>query len=36
MFGESFEPCLTNLDRAFARFEKTNLVLNWENFHFLC
>ena len=31
LFGESFELCLTNLDRVLARCEETNLVLNWES-----
>lgn len=35
LFGESFELCLTNLDRVLARCEETNLVLNWEKCHFL-
>ncbi|XP_049342914.1 uncharacterized protein LOC125807238 [Solanum verrucosum] len=35
VFGESFELCLTNLDRVLARCEETNLVLNWEKYHFL-
>ncbi|XP_049399876.1 uncharacterized protein LOC125863958 [Solanum stenotomum] len=35
VFGESFELCLTNLDRVLTRCEETNLVLNWEKCHFL-
>ena len=35
VFGESFKLCLNNLDRVLARCEKTNLVLNWEKWHFL-
>ena len=35
VFGESFELCLSNLDRVLARCEETNLVLNWEKCHFL-
>ena len=33
--GDSFEECLTNLDRVLARCEDTNLVLNWEKCHFM-
>ncbi|XP_070014511.1 uncharacterized mitochondrial protein AtMg00860-like [Nicotiana sylvestris] len=33
--GNSFEDCLNNLDRVLARFEETNLVLNWEKCHFM-
>ncbi|GKB01905.1 reverse transcriptase domain-containing protein [Tanacetum coccineum] len=35
VFGNSFDCCLTNLDRMLARCEETNLVLNWEKFHFM-
>ena len=28
VYGNSFEKCLTNLDRVLARCEETNLVLN--------
>ena len=35
VFGESFELCLINLDRVFARCEETNMVLNWMTYHFL-
>ena len=28
VYGNSFENCLTNLDRVLARCEETNLVLN--------
>ncbi|GJW26569.1 reverse transcriptase domain-containing protein [Tanacetum coccineum] len=35
MFGNSFDSCLANLDTMLARCEETNLVLNWENFHFM-
>jgi len=28
VFGESFELCLSNLDRVLVRCEETNLVLN--------
>nr|GEY14260.1 hypothetical protein [Tanacetum cinerariifolium] len=30
VFGNSFDYCLTNLDKMLARCEETNLVLNWE------
>nr|GEZ67905.1 RNA-directed DNA polymerase homolog [Tanacetum cinerariifolium] len=35
VFSNSFDCCLTNLDRMLARCEKTNLVLNWEKCHFM-
>ncbi|XP_052619683.1 uncharacterized protein LOC128126028 [Lactuca sativa] len=35
VFGSSFNNCLTNLDFMLASCEKTNLVLNWEKYHFL-
>ena len=35
VYGNSFEKCLTNLDRVLARCEETNLVLNWEKCHFM-
>nr|GEV70131.1 reverse transcriptase domain-containing protein [Tanacetum cinerariifolium] len=35
VFGNSFDCCLANLDRMLARCEETNLVLNWEKFHFM-
>ncbi|GKB08099.1 reverse transcriptase domain-containing protein [Tanacetum coccineum] len=35
VFGNSFDCCLANLDRMFARCEETNLVLNWEKCHFM-
>nr|GEZ78586.1 DNA-directed DNA polymerase [Tanacetum cinerariifolium] len=34
--GDSFSSCLTNLDKMLKRCEDTNLVLNWENCHFMC
>ena len=33
--GTSFDDCLSNLDRVLQRCEETNLVLNWENCHFM-
>ncbi|GJS37614.1 reverse transcriptase domain-containing protein [Tanacetum coccineum] len=35
VFGNSFDYCLANLDRMLARCEETNLVLNWEKYHFM-
>lgn len=35
VFGNSFEECLYNLERVLASCEETNLVLNWEKFHFM-
>ncbi|GJR24959.1 reverse transcriptase domain-containing protein [Tanacetum coccineum] len=35
VFGNSFNCCLANLDRMLARCEETNLVLNWEKYHFI-
>ena len=35
VYKNSFENCLTNLDRVLARCEETNLVLNWEKCHFM-
>ena len=35
IFGDSFDNCLTNLDRVLRRCEETNLVLNWEKCHFM-
>ncbi|GJS49824.1 putative nucleotidyltransferase, ribonuclease H [Tanacetum coccineum] len=35
VFGNSFDCCLTNLDRMLSRYEETNLVLNWEKCHFM-
>lgn len=34
-FCESFDICLTNLDKFIARCEETNLVPDWEKCHFL-
>nr|GEU70125.1 reverse transcriptase domain-containing protein [Tanacetum cinerariifolium] len=36
IFGDSFYPCLSNLDKMLKRCEDTNLVLNWEKCHFMC
>ncbi|GKB61207.1 DNA-directed DNA polymerase [Tanacetum coccineum] len=35
VFSNSFDYCLANLDRMLARCEETNLVLNWEKYHFM-
>ncbi|GJV98285.1 reverse transcriptase domain-containing protein [Tanacetum coccineum] len=35
VFGNSFDSCLNNLSKMLARCEETNLVLNWEKFHFM-
>ncbi|GJY54608.1 putative nucleotidyltransferase, ribonuclease H [Tanacetum coccineum] len=35
VFGNSFNSCLTNLDKMLAKCEETNLVLNWEKCHFM-
>ncbi|GKB07982.1 reverse transcriptase domain-containing protein [Tanacetum coccineum] len=36
VFGDSFDSCLSNLERMLKRCEDTNLVLNWEKCHFMC
>nr|GEV42191.1 reverse transcriptase domain-containing protein [Tanacetum cinerariifolium] len=36
VFGDSFDTCLSNLERMLKRCEDTNLVLNWEKCHFMC
>nr|GEX61807.1 reverse transcriptase domain-containing protein [Tanacetum cinerariifolium] len=35
VFGDSFSSCLSNLDKMLKRCEDTNLVLNWEECHFM-
>nr|GEW96417.1 hypothetical protein [Tanacetum cinerariifolium] len=35
VFGDSFSPCLSHLDKMLQRYEDTNLVLNWEKCHFM-
>lgn len=35
MFGSSFDNCLTNLSLVLERCHGTNLILNWEKFHFM-
>ncbi|GKD13766.1 reverse transcriptase domain-containing protein [Tanacetum coccineum] len=36
VFGDSFDLCLSNLEKMLKRCEETNLVLNWEKCHFMC
>nr|GEU79346.1 reverse transcriptase domain-containing protein [Tanacetum cinerariifolium] len=36
VFGNRFSSCLSNLDKMLKRCEDTNLVLNWEKWHFMC
>ena len=35
VLGKSFDNCLENLRQALIRCAKTNLVLNWEKYHFM-
>ncbi|GJY69054.1 reverse transcriptase domain-containing protein [Tanacetum coccineum] len=35
VFGDSFDLCLSNLEKMLKRYEDTNLVLNWEKCHFM-
>nr|GEY05800.1 hypothetical protein [Tanacetum cinerariifolium] len=35
IFGNSFETCLSHLDKILKRCEDTNLCLNWEKGHFM-
>ena len=35
VYGSSFDDCLNNLSRVFQGCEEVNLVLNWENCHFM-
>ena len=35
VYENSFDGCLENLEQVLARCEETNLVLNWEKFHFM-
>ncbi|GJY71293.1 reverse transcriptase domain-containing protein [Tanacetum coccineum] len=35
VFGNSFENCLSRLDKMLKRCENTNLCLNWEKSHFM-
>ncbi|GJX92118.1 reverse transcriptase domain-containing protein, partial [Tanacetum coccineum] len=36
VFGDSFDSCLSNLEKMLKRYEGTNLVLNSEKCHFMC
>ncbi|GJZ13655.1 reverse transcriptase domain-containing protein [Tanacetum coccineum] len=36
VFGDSFDSCLSNLEKMLKWCEDTNLVLNWEKCHFMC
>ena len=35
VFGDSFDDCLTNLEKVLNRREEKNLVLNWGKCHFM-
>ncbi|KAJ9567664.1 hypothetical protein OSB04_003630 [Centaurea solstitialis] len=35
VFGNSFDDCLSSLDRVLTRCEESHLVLNWEKCHFM-
>nr|GEX99330.1 reverse transcriptase domain-containing protein [Tanacetum cinerariifolium] len=35
VFGDSFSMCLSYLDKMIQRCEDTNLVINWEKYHFM-
>nr|GEU73296.1 reverse transcriptase domain-containing protein [Tanacetum cinerariifolium] len=35
IFGNSFQSCLSHLERMLKRCKDTNLCLNWENSHFM-
>jgi hypothetical protein len=35
VFGDSFDDCLTNLEKVLSRCEEKNLVLNWKKYHFM-
>ncbi|CAN6712517.1 unnamed protein product [Malus baccata var. baccata] len=35
VYGDSFDTCLHNLSLVLKRCQETNLVLNWEKFHFM-
>nr|GEU60827.1 reverse transcriptase domain-containing protein [Tanacetum cinerariifolium] len=36
VFEDSFSSCLSKLDKMLKRCEDTNLMLNWEKYHFMC
>ena len=33
VFGDSFDDCLTNLEKVLNRCEEKNIVMNWEKCH---
>nr|GEY85385.1 retrovirus-related Pol polyprotein from transposon 17.6 [Tanacetum cinerariifolium] len=35
VFGNSFQSCLSHLEKMLKRYEDTNLCLNWEKSHFM-
>jgi hypothetical protein len=35
VFGDSFDDCLTDLEKVLSRCEEKNLMLNWEKCHFM-
>jgi hypothetical protein len=35
VYGKTFEDCLANLDKVLKRCQIADLVLNWENCHFM-
>ena len=35
VLGDSFDDCLTNLEKVLSRCKEKNLVLNWEKCHFM-
>ena len=35
VFGDSFDECLSSLQKVLTRFEEKNLLLNWEKCHFM-
>lgn len=35
IFGSSFDNCLTSLSLVLDRFQETNLIMNYEKFHFM-
>nr|GFA46135.1 reverse transcriptase domain-containing protein [Tanacetum cinerariifolium] len=35
VFGNSFQSCLSHIEKMLKRFKDTNLCLNWEKSHFM-
>jgi len=35
IFGDSFDDCLTNIEKVLSKCEEKNLVLNWKKCHFM-